>query len=907
MNALPRFNARWVCLVFLSVCQYGHTQQCSREALTAKYWQYRENLNKHFVMNDRKPEGCVGNGITRTEEDNNDLNCGTDLLHGYGIPATSIIMDLDGGRTGMGDRTDEGSIFFDKGCADAGPSPGFTFDHEGPRKFNHLEYGSETPHQIGWYLITLATEYALLGQQGQIQEQQRTLEEIFLALQAYRRLDISANCLVKNRYDEITAGTEVCDGEIWEEDDESCLCPERYHNGQCPGDNSWHFDIHCLTNCPWSPDLSGYSGFFIREDATQEQEALHDPSEDKWNIDLVGGAFAMSQIPPCEDNFSPACYMERHTGYMSSDQAYLIMMGLAMVKRYIPETASIQTCEGEVYHPLDIAQDIAKGLVELPQNTYRKIYWPGSDDSDCCNHSIQFNSCAGGDYQFLYAGLEYMYNYIDPENKHKVGGLDRAKFGLVASGQLNSSNGVFVQEALSVGFDLATYGSRHARNRIIDACLTRNKEIFLLMNDLLYPALPNVVDTEALKTMFERMLCDAPCSGVCAKSITYDPNNSEGNWPEFDCANTPGWTGQRWEGPGGAANWFNPLTGRQFNGLDFMALYNMYMLHFPEEQPPFYNPARPEPIASGHLLGEDKINGPTILCPGQTGVYTLQSSYPAPSTLQAISWESSSNITLSSKSSNPTDATLITAQTPSHVGVSFQETNQKLAHHWGVPLTILLGNAGLDPNDPVFRVADVCDLSYRKPILTQTPNYNIDLDIDECQWLFQAIADGPALVDGVTLSWIATDNITGLTTTSNEMVIDFISIMPTELGMTGSVTITLVIQSACGNITKTVVAHYEICPDPYQQRQIIINPNPTNNQVSIYIIKNQSQDFITTDPNGVRIRIYPTSGGTSTLLDSYLYTNGQYFNVSSLPNGVYQVRATAADLAPIQTNLSIIH
>ncbi len=68
----------------------GRAQSCAKESLTAKYWQYRENLNKHFVMSDRKPEGCIGNGITRVEIDLLQINCGTELLHGYGTPATSI-------------------------------------------------------------------------------------------------------------------------------------------------------------------------------------------------------------------------------------------------------------------------------------------------------------------------------------------------------------------------------------------------------------------------------------------------------------------------------------------------------------------------------------------------------------------------------------------------------------------------------------------------------------------------------------------------------------------------------------------------------------------------------------------------------------------------------------------------
>ncbi len=228
----------------------------------------------------------------------------------------------------MGDRNKElingnPNPFYDQNCAEDGSG------HSVGEAHNYLTFGSEAPHQLGWYLVTLASEYELLRQNGQVEEQQRTLEEIFLALQAYRRLDITANCLVKERYDEITAGYEVENCDIWvlnhHYQDDACLCGEKYHNQQCPGDNKWHFDIPCKRNCPWSPDLSGYSGFFIRQDATQEQEALNDYSEDKWNIDLVGDSYAMAEKPPCTTEFSRTCYMEKNVTFMSSDQAYLMM------------------------------------------------------------------------------------------------------------------------------------------------------------------------------------------------------------------------------------------------------------------------------------------------------------------------------------------------------------------------------------------------------------------------------------------------------------------------------------------------------------------------------------------------------------------------------------------------------
>ena len=86
----------------------------------------------------------------------------------------------------------------------------------------------------------------------------------------------------------------------------------------------------------------------------------------------------------------------------------------------------------------------------------------------------------------------------------------------------------------------------------------------------------------------------------------------------------------------------------------------------------------------------------------------------------------------------------------------------------------------------------------------------------------------------------------------------------------------------------------------------MISPNPGQYQIGIWITDNEAQDFVSTDPNGVRIQIYPSNGGTTAMLDNYLYSNGQYFNVAALSNGVYQVRASAADLTPIQANLVIL-
>ncbi|MFN0215327.1 MAG: hypothetical protein ACKVT2_13810 [Saprospiraceae bacterium] len=788
----------------------------------------------------------------------------------------------------------------------------FAGNPAGNDKHNYLEYGSETPHQMGWHLVTLATEYELLRLNGQVAEMQRTLEDIFLALQAYRRLDITANCLVRDRYDEITNGfeTSACamqSGFGWDEG--ICLCMEKYHNAQCKGligDSKWHFDIPCKTNCPWTPDLSGYSGFFIREDAVQEQEKLHDPSEDRWNIDLVGGAFAMSQSPPCDSNFSPACYNEKNTNFLSHDQMFSLLMGLAMVKLYIPPYATVTTCNGTVYHPFDIVQKIAEGLLNLPNNPARHIFWPGSPDDDCCYKPIKFGECAGGNLFLSYGGIEYMYNYINEGADDVPVGIDRWKWSKL-------SDRTFFATAMSIGFDIGDYGSQIAKNRIINACIDDKLEILLLMNDLLHPEEPNLMDDEAredLKNMFEQMLCDAPCEGVCYKPIGYD--NRSDDWPDLDCANTPHWIGQRWEGygyPPPPDRW-DERKPRQYNGLDFMALYNTYMLRFPEERTPYYNPKRPE-LVNGSLPNEDKIEGPTTLCPGQTRLYSLN---PAPTPAPSLTWEGSSNITLSSTTSNPASATAMTPYSPSYIAVSFQDTVQKQQYYNGIAQSTG-GYMAYDSITETYTyippqnttIDDQCDFSYRKHIVSEAPNYNIVPDIDPYEWRFYAEASGD-LPSGVDYFWQVSDSYTGASMSGIQSAISFGSLITIDdPNASGIITINLLIHTLCGELNKTLEVPYTLCGGGgTHQRQIMISPNPTQNQISVSIIQDQSEDFVTTDPNGVRLRVFPTSGGSTALMDTYLSANGQYINVSSLPNSIYQIRASAADLVPIQANFAIV-
>jgi len=137
-----------------------------------KYWEYKERLHDKFVVIDW---GGDGMGTFIKEEFRFERS-------GYSIPA----VELRGAGLGFGAQAAEtGQLSEDNNLVEK-------------ERFGVLRWGDGTVN-LGHYLAVLATEYALLAQNEQTIQANKTLEELFLALQAYRRLDITANRLEEER------------------------------------------------------------------------------------------------------------------------------------------------------------------------------------------------------------------------------------------------------------------------------------------------------------------------------------------------------------------------------------------------------------------------------------------------------------------------------------------------------------------------------------------------------------------------------------------------------------------------------------------------------------------------------------------------------------------------------------
>jgi hypothetical protein len=197
---------------------------------------------------------------------------------------------------------------------------------------NRLVSGGDNTVTLGNYLKFLATEYKLLKNAGDSINAKKTLDEMFLAQQALRRLDKSANLFLlkeseKQSLDTIqlrstrdsinSSGFPVVDT-----DGNIIQIPVTTTIKNFPKCDSlqMHFGI----------DTSGYSGFFYRSDASWDNTnigtANHTHEDGFWKFDNAYNNEDGKKFNPNNPNA---------TNFASEDQIFALINGLAMVKRMV--------------------------------------------------------------------------------------------------------------------------------------------------------------------------------------------------------------------------------------------------------------------------------------------------------------------------------------------------------------------------------------------------------------------------------------------------------------------------------------------------------------------------------------------------------------------------------------------
>lgn len=549
-----------LCLNYPLICDATADLPIGDKSLILKYWQYRELFYKHFIIIDRDAYGCIhdGIGLSKTRP----YLCSKES---YSLPATSLSI-MWSGADAFGDRNNSHSVFYDPACM-------VNVHWQNSDRHNILNLSSETSFQLGWYIMMLATEYENLRRFGDEVSMKKTLEELFLALQTIRRLDIQAQII----FDELYAKRKLSNN------NPTCtICPQEF---AVDDNHKTLLKTKFNKDCNFEPQLDGYFGFLIREDATQLLgEKLHDNTEGKWNIDAVKSNHAMLKAPCTRFLDERACYLYIHQMFQSQDQILGLLNGLIFVKKYIPASAYVTTCNGARYYPLTIATKIVEALVSrINDDTWDVINYPGQ--AACMtkrnilgvkNKAVGLNNFEGGHSIAVMYGMKKVLSFFkDKKVKANINEYVAYQAFLRNTTLYKNvtANFFLLLEAITLDKKSQSYPKKTIRF---------NKQIYLLENDLLYGTIGNNTLEES---WYRNLLNAAPCNGLCSKSSDYDKPDPGKKWPLFDCANTPGWVNsQRWESGPDQYEVYDELQhyprNQIRNGLDFMALFNLYFLRY---------------------------------------------------------------------------------------------------------------------------------------------------------------------------------------------------------------------------------------------------------------------------------------------------------------------------------------
>lgn len=541
-------------------------QQCDWNELDAKYQLYKQRFYKHFIVEDRTKEGCVNDGIGF--QLSKDSTSGSFSKEGYGLPATGFYLSANG--AGVPGRRLNSRL--DRDCANYGIS-WFNLDEDVRKKPNHrfnwLDYGSETLSELGWLFVALATEYELLGREGDEKGQQRILEDIFLSLQAIRRLDMLTEYILDRAYAKRGInGDPIC-------------TPELVNATSFGWWNNCHrtWGVKVKQGANYHPDYSGYSGFFIRCDASQKlAPILDDSTNESWNVDAIGGAYgALGAVPSgsCPP-IDTMCFLVNEQHFLSQDQILSLFYGFLYLKKYIPEDKFVKTCDGVIYYPLKMMQKISAAMIARVESNH--LVLPGSKEN--CGKHIKLSECEGGNLLATIFALRKANEIIQGEAGEQSTFWQRNAFGAMGKAK-GGFNYEFYFKLSSEFRDLGEMKKRK-RKKMLKLSKQLHKEILILGNDLLFPAGKSLAEDLGGQVFFDSLLCMAPLGGPC--HILYEKDSIRASFEPhgFECDNVPGWESSRWEEPNWTKNgqlksW---CPSRRSNGVDYMVLYNMYRLMY---------------------------------------------------------------------------------------------------------------------------------------------------------------------------------------------------------------------------------------------------------------------------------------------------------------------------------------
>ena len=270
------------------------------------------------------------------------------------------------------------------------------------QSYHTKRHFGETPVRLGQLLATTCLQYTRAKSENDIDKSKILLNKIFLQLQAYRRLDMTANKLMECYYSQCG-------------------------NDQCPD-----FEV----------DDSGYTGFIVRDDVPfnfptkQESDTpLHFSSKhaDSDMTRLLRSMIDEGLVSKDPTYCEMACYFPRdeqrqnggNQNTITQDQHIGILQGLMYVKKFVAEDEYVMVGK-ERYNVLEIAQKIALGINKIMKACSNNMKFPGCVD---CDDAVEAKN---GGVAIYYYGIAYMVEYITGK-KPSTNAVEKIGWSLSAS------------------------------------------------------------------------------------------------------------------------------------------------------------------------------------------------------------------------------------------------------------------------------------------------------------------------------------------------------------------------------------------------------------------------------------------------------------------------------------------
>lgn len=501
-----------------------------------KYWAYKERFYKQYIRIDWEGDG-IGDFIN-WEEPNTSTNFTRRGLYtkaGFSIPVDGALPWWQDTRTLNTNQCD----LQPANVRHSGTKPG------NPHVIEVAMYDGDSVYRLGNYFALLATEYKLLLNNNQTQRAEKTLEELYLALQAARRLDMTAN---------------------------------RWAERQM--------------NCPTTPPAinhSGYTGLMIREDAPYDfWEEYHTPSVTGNPTHPGYGGITGHQVacgilnptyPQWTDSVAPTDHdYDLINGYttLSQDQIIGLLFGLRFITKLIPDNTLFNG--NNVKH---MAGHMAMNILNtVMPNITRNMIIPL-----CPPFPIE-NQYGGHTAGFIYPMTLSCLKIAQESGAYPAPILPSLPRDLIAwSGFYNFYMKLLQPHDINYNFVL---GMRIAITSEFAPLL----EVENMNNQSMgyarsfYPMAAAVLYGQSNSSINQRYQADM------AKELQLAPCNSPGRYPGIPEAHLRWQSSMKWDRPW-VSNGSSEKDYGIFNGMDYMLAYNLYhLLYHPDKA--YYDIKAPE-------------------------------------------------------------------------------------------------------------------------------------------------------------------------------------------------------------------------------------------------------------------------------------------------------------------------